>query len=125
MEQNPKHHNRNFTQNAKSPSFPSNKKLKIMKVNADKRTQLIKSTAQACFDQIKSNCENGQAITELCMDAEIASEAKKQLEALLLADNTYFTFMIVKSNPNPYTGRIEHFRADTCDGERTYKIKIL
>ena len=95
-----------------------------IKVNLDKRKERIKEECNRIIDKIGGNANNGESVTEFYVSKEIARDVKSNLIQQLEDSDTKFTFLVIRRDTNPYTGKIDLFSSEVVGDEMRYKIKI-
>lgn len=91
-------------------------------LNKSARETTINKLVDEQVNLIKKCLERGQETIDLYIDNEYASDVRDKLQVIL---DGKFTFCIVRTNHNQYTGKIQHFTGETIGDERHYKIRYI
>lgn len=91
------------------------------KFNNSAREEKINKLAEQQIKVIQNNLSKGVRVTEMYIDNEYASDVRDKLDKLL--EGQKFSWEVVRKEPNPYTGRMQHFTGLKINGERYYKLR--
>lgn len=92
-----------------------------LKFNADARKKSIETTFKDCMKAIQNNLSQGIKETELYIDKNIAGDVRDLIDKEI--KDKEFTWCIVRTGNNQYTGKVEHFTGTLVGQERYYKLK--
>jgi hypothetical protein len=96
-----------------------------IELNTQAQVSKVSAEVKRILSEIATNAMRGVAITEIRTPLETQGKVRTQLTQELKEGNTNFTFMTIRSAPNPYTGRMEYFSGETIGDLKVWRLKIL
>ena len=91
-------------------------------LNANARQSQIDSITQSNINMIKQHLDQGKTDIELMIENEFAAEVRDKLTDLFEGQ---FDWLIIRREPNPHTGRMQHFTSERIGDQRRYKIRYI
>lgn len=98
-----------------------------LELNKDARKIQIQTAFEESMKTIERNLASGKKETELYLDKEIASDVRSLIDAKIkeLKKEEQFTWAIVRTGNNQFTGKVEHFTGMLVGDQRYYKLKYI
>lgn len=92
------------------------------KLNTDSREQRVDELVDLALLKVEDHLANGRSEIELLIENEFAAEVKDKLTDLFEGQ---FDWLIIRREPNQYTGRMQHFTSERIGDHRRYKIRYI
>ncbi|HLO91584.1 MAG TPA: hypothetical protein VK172_10515 [Lentimicrobium sp.] len=98
--------------------------MEKIEVNQKLHEQEVQNEADRCIKQIRENAQRGIKTTDLYYPKYLGYDVKEEVDRRLTESKTPFSWQIVKTGSNQYTGRTEHFTGETVGDEKHCRVYI-